>query len=144
MNRKRKIQKKCHLFKVLIFGLLILLILFLLFLLIKNIFLPNNDIHKFESHVSDIENAKKNYNTSDYKVSGWLEVENTNINLPIFRAIHKSFEYPVTLERYGWTLNVDDKYYDFMTVFGHNLMNLGVPKKEDSSIKRFEELMAFS
>ena len=80
MNRKRKIKKKCHLFKVLIFGLLILLILFLLFLLIKNIFMPNNDIHKFESHVSDIENAKKNYNTSDYKVSGWLEVENTNIN----------------------------------------------------------------
>ena len=106
--------------------------------------MPNNDIHKFESHVSDIENAKKKYNTSDYKVSGWLEVENTNINLPIFRAIHKSFEYPVTMERYGWTLNVDDKYYDFMTVFGHNLMNLGVPKKEDSSFKRFEELMAFS
>ena len=48
------------------------------------------------------------------------------------------------MERYGWTLNVDDKYYDFMTVFGHNLMNLGVPKKEDSSFKRFEELMAFS
>lgn len=144
MNRKRKIKKKFHLFKVLIFGLLILLILFLLFLLIKNIFMPNNDIHKFESHVSDIENAKKKYNTSDYKVSGWLEVENTNINLPIFRAIHKSFEYPITMEKYGWTLNVDDKYYDFMTVFGHNLMNLGVPKKEDSSFKRFEELMAYS
>ena len=144
MNRKRKIKKNCHLFKVLIFGLFILLILFLLFLLIKNIFMPNNDMHKFKSHVSDIENAKKKYNTSDYKVSGWLEVENTNINLPIFRAIHKSFEYPVTMEKYGWTLNVDDKYYDFMTVFGHNLMNLGVPKKEDSSFKRFEELMAFS
>ena len=59
------------------------------------------------------------------------------------RAIHESGDYPVTMEKYAWSLSDKKKYYNFMAIFGHNLMNLGVPKKSDSSFKRFEELMSF-
>lgn len=105
--------------------------------------MPNN-YYKFKSHTNDMILESKKYDNDDYAVSGWLDVANTSINLPIFRAIRKSFDYPVSMEKYGWILNTDDLHHDFMMIFGHNVMNLGVPKKNDSTFKRFEELMGYT
>lgn len=145
MKRERniKVHRKRFGYKYLLFTFLFILILFLIFLLIKNIFMPEKVIFESVSHDSEISKMEKKYNNSDYDVIGWIDVAGTNLNMPILRAIHESGDYPVTMEKYAWSLSDKKKYYNFMAIFGHNLMNLGVPKKSDSSFKRFEELMSF-
>ena len=145
MKRERnvKVHRKRFGYKYLLFTFLFILILFLIFLLIKNIFMPEKVIFESVSHDSEISKMEKKYNNSDYDVVGWIDVAGTNLNMPILRAIHESGDYPVTMEKYAWSLSDKKKYYNFMAIFGHNLMNLGVPKKSDSSFKRFEELMGF-
>lgn len=145
MKRERniKVHRKRFGYKYLLFNFLFILILFLIFLLIKNIFMPEKVIFESVSHDSEISKMEKKYNNSDYDVIGWIDVAGTNLNMPILRAIHESGDYPVTMEKYAWSLSDKKKYYNFMAIFGHNLMNLGVPKKSDSSFKRFEELMSF-
>ena len=145
MKRERniKVHRKRFGYKYLLFTFLFILILFLIFLLIKNIFMTEKVIFESVSHDSEISKMEKKYNNSDYDVIGWIDVAGTNLNMPILRAIHESGDYPVTMEKYAWSLSDKKKYYNFMAIFGHNLMNLGVPKKSDSSFKRFEELMSF-
>ena len=145
MKRERniKVHRKRFGYKYLLFTFLFILILFLIFLLIKNIFMPEKVIFESVSHDSEISKMEKKYNNSDYDVIGWIDVAGTNLNMPILRAIHESGDYPVTMEKYAWSLSDKKKYYNFMAIFGHNFMNLGVPKKSDSSFKRFEELMSF-
>ena len=145
MKRERniKVHRKRFGYKYLLFTFLFILILFLIFLLIKNIFMPEKVIFESVSHDSEISKMEKKYNNSDYDVIGWIDVAGTKLNMPILRAIHESGDYPVTMEKYAWSLSDKKKYYNFMAIFGHNLMNLGVPKKSDSSFKRFEELMSF-
>lgn len=145
MRPRRNIKKhrKKITYKYLIFSFLFLLILFLMFLLIKNIFISKKEIFKIKSHDSEIKETEKKYNNSDYEVIGWIDVDGTNLNMPIFRAIHEQGDYPVTMKKYAWSLSDSKKYYNFMAIFGHNIMNLGVPKISDSSFNRFEELMGF-
>ena len=145
MKRERniKVHRKRFGYKYLLFTFLFILILFLIFLLIKNIFMPEKVIFESVSHDSEISKMEKKYNNSDYDVIGWIDVAGTNLNMPILRAIHEYGDYPVTMEKYAWSLSDKKKYYNFMAIFGHNLMNLGVPKKSDSSFKSFEELMSF-
>ncbi len=138
-----KVHRKKRNYKYLLFTFLFILILFLIFLLIKNIFMPNKVIYKPVSHDSEISETKKKYNNSDYDVIGWIDVEGTNLNMPVLRAIHETGDYPVTMKKYAWSLSDSERYYNFMAIFGHNIMNLGVPRKSDSTFYRFEELMAF-
>ena len=145
MKKKKnvKIHRKKLSYKYLLFAFLFVLILFLIFLLIKNIFMLNQVVFKPISHDAEIAKMKEKYNNSDYDVIGWLDVAGTNLNMPILRAIHESGDYPVTMKRFAWSLSDSEKYYNFMALFGHNIMNLGIPKKSDSSFYRFEELMAY-
>ena len=105
--------------------------------------MPEKVIFKPVSYDSEIAKMKKKYDNSDYDVIGWLDVAGTNLNMPILRAIHEQGDYPVTMKKFAWSLSDSENYYNFMALFGHNIMNLGVPRLSDKTFYRFEELMGY-
>lgn len=143
MKKNNKVHRKKLSCKQLLFSFLFILILFLIFLLIKNVFMPEKVIFKPVSYDSEIAKMKKKYDNSDYDVIGWLDVAGTNLNMPILRAIHEQGDYPVTMKKFAWSLSDSENYYNFMALFGHNIMNLGVPRLSDKTFYRFEELMGY-
>lgn len=143
MSRKKSKRTFFRKYLLLLFVLCFLLILFLIFTLIKTFFVNNETYYVSNSRVEKIkENRKKD--ADDYRTIGWIQVQGTNIDAPILKGVDRTFNYPVELENYGWTVNVDDTYHNSVTVFGHNIFNLGPsPKLSSDNFKRFEELMNF-
>jgi len=121
----------------------ILLIIVLFILLIRTIFGSGKDFYKIESRLDKV-SANQKKDEADYKTIGWVKLQGTNIDLPILRQVNESFDYPAEVENYAWTLNKDEKFYNVMNIFGHNIFNLSSsPKKSSKDFKRFEELMGY-
>lgn len=126
--------------KNLVIILLFLVILFLIFLLIENISMFGN--YRNISHKSDIKKSIKKNDTKEYKTVGWIDVYDTGLNMPIF-SLTDGFNGSVKVEKFSWTYS-SLKNNNFITIFGHNIMNLGIPSKSNSkNFNRFEELMTY-
>lgn len=117
----------------------VLLVVLLLYLVISNF----SSYYKVESRVDKVDSAKK-YKDTTYKTIGWLRVQGTDIDLPILHSQEVDEKFPVELESFVWSDNIEKGFHNYMKIQGHNIFNLSaIPKKSDESFHRFEELMAF-
>lgn len=141
-GRKKKLSDRLKRYNVLLIIALIVLMLLLGVLMIFQIF-GNNDYYKVVSREDNIEKSKQNDN-GDHETIGWVRVQGTNIDYPVYGILSKEFQYPVVSTSFTWSLNMDSDFHNTMIVYGHNIMNLGpYPKTHDESFDRMEELMGF-
>lgn len=140
-GRKKKLSEKMKLYNFILIGVLVLLIFILSIVLFVKLF-HSNDYYKVVSRNQNIEKSKKS-DSSDYETIGWVRVQGTNIDYPLYGVIKDSYDYPVT-DSYLWSLNMDSDFHNVMITYGHNIMNLGPnPLKHDDTFTRMEELMSF-
>lgn len=137
-KKKKKDQHVIH-YTLLIIGIIVILSLILLILsLTKN----RDNKFKIEDRTQEIKNEQKKDNGT-YETIAWVRVEGTNIDYPVIIDITEKYTNPVEKEAYGWLNSDTKKYTNNLTVDGHNIFNLGVPKKSAKNFVRFEELMSF-
>ena len=140
-GRKKKLSVKLKRYNIMLIVVLSILMLLLFVLMIVKM-VGKGDFYKVESRISNIEKSRKN-DKSDFQTIGWVRVQGTNIDYPVYGIIQEGYEYPVT-ESYLWSLNMDSDFHDTMLIYGHNVMNLGPhPITHDESFIRMEELMNF-
>lgn len=141
-GRKKKLSAKLKQYNVLLIISLIVLMLLLAILMLFKIF-GNNDYYKVESREENIKKSKQSDN-KDHETIGWLRVQGTNIDYPVYGVLSKDFDYPVVSDTFTWSLNEDSLFHSTMIVYGHNIMNLGPhPIAHDDNFVRMEELMNF-
>ena len=141
-GRKKKLSAKLKRYNIILIVCLVILMLVLGTLMTLKIF-KNNDFYKIESREANIEKSKKG-DGADHETIGWVRVQGTNIDYPVYGLLSREFEYPVVSESYTWSLSEDSLFHDTMLVYGHNVMNLGpYPSLHDDSFIRMEELMGF-
>lgn len=140
-GRKKKLSEKLKKYNmVLIIALVVLMVLLGVLMLYK--MFGNNDYYKTVSRKDNIEKSKTQ-DSKAYETIGWVRVQGTNIDYPLYGVIANTYDYPVT-ESYLWSLNMDSKFHNTMLVYGHNVMNLGPnPTRHDENFTRMEELMNF-
>lgn len=141
-GRKKKISKTVKACNVVLILALIILACLLGILLFKVLF---NKEAFYEVEVRDENISKsKSVDTPDHETIGWVRVQGTNIDYPLFGVLDRDFDYPVVADSYLWSLSYDSLYHDTMVVYGHNIMNLGPnPVLHDDSFIRMEELMGY-
>ncbi len=140
-GRKKKLSLKLKRYNIVLIIALVVFMLLLGVLLFVKMF-GNNNYYKVESRKDNI-NKSMAQDGKDYKTIGWVRVQGTNIDYPLYGVIEDGYEYPVT-DSYLWSLNMDTKFHDLMIVYGHNVMNLGPnPIAHDDNFTRMEELMNF-
>jgi len=126
-NRKKIKIKTDQRKKRFLAGILLLIsccIVLTLIILIKPILKP---VYEIESKVEDVEKSKKE-NTSDYKTTGWLKVQGTNIDLPVIGFEDMNQTVPVELGNYAWNLDKEEKFRNKVNIMGHNILNDDVVK----------------
>jgi len=142
-NRKKIKIKTDQRKKRFLAGILLLIsccIVLTLIILIKPILKP---VYEIESKVEDVEKSKKE-NTSDYKTTGWLKVQGTNIDLPVIGFEDMNQTVPVELGNYAWNLDKEEKFRNKVNIMGHNILNLSSsPKINLEYFSRFDDLMSF-
>lgn len=141
MKIKKKKKKSQHVkrYILLVIGIIVILSLILLILsLTKN----RDNKFKIEDRTQEIKKEMKKDNDT-YETIAWVRVEGTNIDYPVIIDTTQKYKNPVEKEAYGWLNSNTKKYTNNLTVDGHNIFNLGVPKKSAKNFVRFEELMSF-
>ena len=88
-----------------------------------------------------------NYSYKDYFVVGWLQVQGTNIDMPIFTSILKGME-ENNMEKidfdYGWRQLNSKLGENRLVLSAHNIINVSSkPLKNMEVLSDFEALMAF-
>lgn len=140
-RKKKKLSLKLKIWNIILIVLLSIFALFLLVFLIKLLF-SGNSFYRIEDRKDNILKSKKSDEDS-YETIGWLRVQGTNIDYPVFGVLNETFKYPVT-ESYLWSLNMDSDFHNVLILYGHNIMNLGPnPSKHDDNFTRMEELMSY-
>ncbi len=140
-GRKKKLSLKLKRYNVMLIASLVVLILLLSILMFVQIF-SSKGVYKVESRQANIEKSKQS-DGKDFETIGWVRVQGTNIDYPLYGLLGEGFDYPVSAS-FLWSLNLDSKFHDTMLVYGHNLMNLGPqPSRHGDDFIRMEELMNF-
>ena len=141
-GRKKKLSLKLKRYNIILIVALIVLMLLLCVLMFIQIF-GSNDYYKVESREENIEKSKKSDN-EDHETIGWVRVQGTNIDYPVFGVLSRDYDYPVVSTPFTWSLNDDSDWHSTMLVYGHNVFNLGpYPRIKDDSFERMEQLMGF-
>ena len=140
-DRKKKLSGRLKRYNIMLILMLIVLMGVLGFLMTYIIFHQEYSF-SVESRKENIAMSQK-HDTSDYETIGWVRVQGTNIDYPLYGVIQEGYEYPVS-DSYLWSLNMDSNFHDTMLVYGHNVMNLGPnPLSHANGFTRMEELMNF-
>ena len=140
-GKKKKLSEQLKRRNVLLIVVLVVLMILLGTLMIFKM-VHHDDYYKIESRENNIRSSKA-HDSADYETIGWVRVQGTNIDYPLYGVIQDGYEYPVT-DSFLWSLNMDSKFHDMMLVYGHNVMNLGPnPIRHSDSFIRMEELMNF-
>ena len=140
-DRKKKLSGRLKRYNIMLILMLIVLMGVLGFVMTYTIFHQEYSF-SVESRKENIAMSQK-HDTSDYETIGWVRVQGTNIDYPLYGVIQEGYEYPVS-DSYLWSLNMDSNFHDTMLVYGHNVMNLGPnPLSHANGFTRMEELMNF-
>lgn len=140
-SRKKTLSQKLKFYNEILLGMLAILIVFMVTILCVKLF-RNDSYYKIESRNNKIIENKKN-DTNDYETIGWIRVQGTNIDYPLYGVIKEGYDYPVT-DSYLWSMNLDSDYHNVLITYGHNIMNLGPqPKMHNKTFTRMEQLMSF-
>ena len=136
-----KLNKKRMLLAI-SFIILIFIIILLAILIFKNNNKNESKIElvdlKFESRI----NILDDFDSGDYYKIGWLQVQGTNIDLPILdsRTGTVNLDYS-----FGWRSSTYVTGENREVLLGHNVLNISsTPMLPNENLKDFEELMAFS
>lgn len=116
----------------------------------KNIYVKNLNINKpeimkvnFDSRVSNLEQ----FNYKDFFTVGWVQVQGTNIDFPIFTPILKSLEESGEEKpdfSYGWRHINYTLGENRMVLSAHNMINVSSkPLRDTKYLSDFESLMSF-
>lgn len=82
-----------------------------------------------------------NFETKAYKV-GWIQVQGTNIDLPVLEYINYLDE--DTEYRYAWAANYFRQGMNRRVIGSHNILNVSSnPTKDTTNLQDFEALMSF-
>lgn len=123
--------------------LIIILGILIAFLMNKNEdkdFIPEPVTLNFESRVQKL----NSFDAGDYYKFGWLQVQGTNIDLPILDA-QSSIDGDNIDYSYGWVSSYYTDTHNRLVLMGHNILNVSKkPMLPDKSLADFEELMAFT
>ncbi len=140
-GRNKKLSEKLKFYNVLLLGALMILIITLTTVLCVQLF-GIGIYYKVESREKNIEKSKQ-LDTDEYETIGWIRVQGTNIDYPLYGVIKEGYDYPVT-DSYLWSMNLDSDYHNVLITYGHNIMNLGPqPKLHNKTFTRMEQLMSF-
>ena len=140
-GRKKKLSAKLKRYNVVLIVSLVVLMALLGTLMVYKM-VGSKAYYKIESRDENIAKSKSN-DSKDHETIGWIRVQGTNIDYPVYGVIQDSYEYPVT-DSFLWSLNMDKEFHDMLLVYGHNVMNLGPnPTKHSDKFTRMEELMNF-
>lgn len=114
-----------------------------LIILVTILFINNKEYYIVENRDKNIADSKKE-DGKEYETIGWLRIQGTNIDYPLYNVTDYKFGYPVVSKPYVWSLYSDNKHHNTMFALGHNIMNLGgKPLLKDDSFDRLEEIMGF-
>ena len=96
---KRRSKKRQNVFIFLVIAVLIILILGILILLLvlnnknEDSFVYNENYYDIRDRSDKIKENKKT-DASDYNTIGWVQVQGTNIDMPVLRAVGEGFTNP--------------------------------------------------
>ena len=140
-GRKKVLSEKIKRYNWFLLILLSILIIGMVAVLGMKLFY-NDGYYRTVNRKSNIKKSQS-LDSKDYETIGWIRVQGTNIDYPLYGVVQDTFEYPVT-ESYLWSLNMDKDYHNVMITYGHNIMNLGPkPALKDETFTRMEELMSY-
>ena len=140
-GRKKVLSEKLKRYNLFLLILLSILIIGMVAVLGMKLFY-NDGYYRTVNRKSNIKKSQS-LDSKDYETIGWIRVQGTNIDYPLYGVVQDTFEYPVT-ESYLWSLNMDKDYHNVMITYGHNIMNLGPkPTLKDETFTRMEELMSY-
>ena len=141
-TRKKKLSDKLKRYNILLIIALVVLMLLLGTLMVVQMF-GGRAYYRAESRLDQIHEAQES-DSDDHETIGWVRVQGTNIDYPVFGILSEDFDYPVTVNSFTWSLSYDSDFHDAMIIYGHNIMNLGPnPRLHDEAFTRMEELMGF-
>ena len=85
----------------------------------------------------------QNLEVGEYKKLGWLQVQGTNIDLPILDS-KSAANYDEINYSYAWSSAYYNANANRQVILGHNIMNVSSdPMMPNKDLVNFEELMAF-
>lgn len=140
-GKKKKLSARLKRANILLIIALVILVCVLFVVLLKML-TKEEYYYEMESREENIQESRK-VDKDDYETIGWVRVQGTNIDYPLYGVIQDTYDYPVN-DSYLWSLNNDRDFHNVMITYGHNIMNLGPqPVKHDDSFTRMEELMSY-
>lgn len=141
-SRKKKLSLKLKRYNIALIVALVVLMLLLAALMFVQMF-GSNKYYRVESREENIRKSKEG-DSEDHETIGWVRVQGTNIDYPVYGILSPDFDYPVVSKSFTWSLNQDSDFHNTMIVYGHNVMNLGpYPRLKDETFVRMEQLMGF-
>ena len=135
-----KLNKK----KILFFGFMvfIFIIILLAILIFKNNNKSKNKIELVDLDFGSRINTLADFNSGEYYKIGWLQVQGTNIDLPILDSRTGSIDLDYS---FGWRSSTYVTGENREVLLGHNVLNVSsTPMLPNENLRDFEELMAFS
>ncbi len=142
--KKKKLNKKQNQrIKTLFLATGLLICCCIVFILLLTLNLFDNDIYEVKNRVNEIEKAKKD-DADGYGTIAWLRVQGTNIDTPIIGYETLDDLKSVEEDDFLWNGVNEEKFYNQVTISGHNILNLSSkPKIGMEYFSRFDDLMAF-
>ena len=141
-GRKKKLSLKLKRYNIALIVALVVLMLLLGTLMFVQMF-GSSKYYRVESREENIRKSKES-DSDDHETIGWVRVQGTNIDYPVYGILSQDFDYPVVSKSFTWSLNMDSDFHNAMIVYGHNVMNLGpYPRLQDETFIRMEQLMGF-
>ena len=114
-EKKKKTKKKKEETKQLLYLLLGLAVVALLVLLLGNRMFPKEDYYKIKDRKDSIRTTVIEEDGNKFDTVAWLQVQGTNIDYPIIHT-SENYEYPVTVDHFGWLTNIEPKFQKFMVI----------------------------
>ena len=117
----------------------------IVFTLLVTIVKSNSEIYKIDSRIDEIRKEKKSEDSdTGYETIAWLRVQGTNIDTPIVGYENITAFNSIDKDNFLWNNNNSEKFYNQVSVSGHNILNLSSnPESGLEYFSRFEDLMSF-
>lgn len=144
-GRKRRKKPKISTKRPIIYILCILLVILIFtfgFYILKIVNLNHSNKFIVESRVKNV-NSAKDKDSRELKTVGWLRVQGTNIDYPVYYGPNYNFN--VIPEDFAWTEADYKELNNIIYISGHNIKNLSKsPLITNKKHSRFEQLMSFT
>lgn len=136
-----KLNKKKFISSVSLVLLVILFIIFGISFIFKS-FNSNSEYKKMNLNFSSRINKFEEFISNDYYKIGWLQVQGTNIDVPILDARSSNIDLSYS---FGWRSSTYTTGENREVLLGHNVLNVSnQPMLSNEKLQDFESLMSFS